>query len=208
MARHTRSRTGTARTGRRTAGRPPVQYACAVIDSDGRRDFAATATLGVTAAVVLLDATRSLPAHPEIAWYRHLLDGVRRLVAAGAVTPTVTSAGGASLVRWQPVATPVWRSWSAVMWGAAPEIVTMNNPDPVPPWTIWSPNSPTICAALAWPVSAPTHTGSASSGTCSPDRPATPCRRVGRGRVGGVADLAGERRRRRDDRRVPAARTR
>ena len=70
----------------------------AVIDSDGRRDFAATATLGVTAAVVLLDATRSLPAHPEIAWYRHLLDGVRRLVAAGAVTPTVTSAGGASLV--------------------------------------------------------------------------------------------------------------
>ncbi|HMS76343.1 DEAD/DEAH box helicase [Gordonia sp. (in: high G+C Gram-positive bacteria)] len=102
----------------------------AVIDSDGRRDFAATATLGVTAAVVLLDATRSLPAHPEIAWYRHLLDGVRRLVAAGAVTPTVTSAGGASLVRWQPVATPVWRSWSAVMWGAAPEIVTMNNPDP------------------------------------------------------------------------------
>nr|WP_244427472.1 DEAD/DEAH box helicase [Gordonia amarae] len=102
----------------------------AVIGADGRRDFAATATLGVTAAVVFLDATRSLSTHPELAWYRHLLDGVRRLVAAGCVTPAVSSADGAALVRWQPVTTPLWRSWSAVMWGAAPDVIAGNNADP------------------------------------------------------------------------------
>ena len=102
----------------------------AVIGSDSRRDFAATATLGITATVVFLDASRSLSASPEIAWYRHLLDGVRRVVGAGCVAPTVTSTAGAPLVRWQPISTPVWRSWSAVLWGAAPELIAANNPDP------------------------------------------------------------------------------
>ena len=92
----------------------------AVIDSDGRRDFRGPPPPSASRPRSSFSTPPVAAGASEIAWYRHLLDGVRRLVAAGAVTPTVTSAGGASLVRWQPVATPVWRGWSAVMWVPRP----------------------------------------------------------------------------------------
>ena len=82
--------------------------------------------------------------------------------------------------------------------GAAPEIVTMNNPDPrAAVDDLVAELTDHLCCARLAGVRADAHRFG-FIGDLPPDRPATPCRRVGRGpRVGGVADLAGERRRRR-----------
>ncbi|MEP9393450.1 DEAD/DEAH box helicase [Gordonia sp. VNK1] len=97
-----------------------------VIDESGRRRFVATMTLGVASAVSFLDATRSVAVAGDIAWYRHLLDGVRRFVDARVVAPTVAEVAGESVFVWRPVATPQWRAWSAVITGGAPAALLDN----------------------------------------------------------------------------------
>ncbi|MGW5523351.1 DEAD/DEAH box helicase [Gordonia sp. NPDC003950] len=97
-----------------------------VIDEAGRRRFVATMTLGAASASSFLDATRSVPVAGDIAWYRHLLDGVRRFVGARAVAPTLVEVAGESVFVWRPLATPQWRAWSAVISGGAPAAVLDN----------------------------------------------------------------------------------
>ncbi|MFI8770932.1 DEAD/DEAH box helicase [Gordonia sp. NPDC062954] len=90
------------------------------------REFISSMTLSTSSAVALLDLTRPYPVSGEIAWYRYLLDGVRRSVAAGSVAPGVADIAGESLLRWQSVPTPAWRSWLAVVAAAAPGLVAAN----------------------------------------------------------------------------------
>lgn len=97
-----------------------------IIDDAGRRDFVATMTLGTASAVSFLDATRSLPVAGDIAWYRHLVDGVRRFVGAGAVAPTLADIAGETVFRWAPLPTSAWRAWSAVITGGAPGALADN----------------------------------------------------------------------------------
>lgn len=97
-----------------------------LVDADGRRRFVTTMTLGTASATAFLDATRSIPVAGDIAWYRHLLDGVRAFVAAGAVTPTPTRHDGEAIFGWRPLPTPAWRAWSAVIAGGAPAALLDN----------------------------------------------------------------------------------
>ncbi|MFT4128132.1 MAG: DEAD/DEAH box helicase [Gordonia sp. (in: high G+C Gram-positive bacteria)] len=97
-----------------------------IIDAAGQRRFVATITLGRSSAVTFLDATRSLPVAGDIAWYRHLLDGVRRFVAAGAVAPTFADAAGETVFGWRALPTATWRAWSAVITGGAPSALLEN----------------------------------------------------------------------------------
>ncbi|OPX14507.1 hypothetical protein B1964_14845, partial [Gordonia sp. i37] len=97
-----------------------------IIDDAGRRDFVATMTLGTASAVSFLDATRSLPVAGDIAWYRHLVDGVRCFVGAGAVAPTLADIAGETVFRWAPLPTSAWRAWSAVVTGGAPGALADN----------------------------------------------------------------------------------
>ncbi|MDY6807582.1 MAG: SNF2-related protein [Actinomycetota bacterium] len=98
----------------------------AVIGPDGGRDFVSTITLSTSSAVAMLDLTRPYPVSGEIGWYRYLLDGVRRVVGAGSVTPGVAEIAGEPLLRWQAVPTPAWRSWLAVVAATAPGLVSAN----------------------------------------------------------------------------------
>ena len=64
-----------------------------MIAATGRREFVAAITLGTSSAVAALDASRSTPVAGDVRWYRMMLDGVRRFVAAGSVAPVVTDLG-------------------------------------------------------------------------------------------------------------------
>ncbi|MEO9327338.1 DEAD/DEAH box helicase [Gordonia aurantiaca] len=97
-----------------------------VIGDGGRRRFVRAATLGITTAVVLLDASRSVAVTGDVRWYRYLLDGVRSFVAAGAVAPTVVQIAGEWLLRWSAVPTPTWRGWHAVALDGAPDALLHN----------------------------------------------------------------------------------
>ncbi|RPA12946.1 DEAD/DEAH box helicase [Gordonia sp. OPL2] len=97
-----------------------------LIGAAGRREFLSTFTLGIGSTVALLDLTRPHATSGEIAWYRYLLDGVRRHIAAGGVAPGVTEIDGEPMLRWLPVPTPSWRSWMAVVSTTAPGVVTDN----------------------------------------------------------------------------------
>ncbi|GAC66397.1 DEAD/DEAH box helicase [Gordonia soli] len=106
--------------GRRFRRRLPV------IDEFGGRTFVDALTLGTPSAVAFLDLTRSTPVSGEIAWYRHLLDGIRRMVAAGAVAPGVASVAGEPTLRWHTIPTPPWRTWLSVMAASAPGVAETN----------------------------------------------------------------------------------
>ncbi|WP_439029457.1 DEAD/DEAH box helicase [Gordonia terrae] len=97
-----------------------------VVDADGRRRFVRAATLGVTSAVTLLDASRSVPVAGDVRWYRYLLDGARAFIGAGAVVPTVVQVAGEWLMRWSVIPTPTWRSWHAVVVGGSPDALLDN----------------------------------------------------------------------------------
>ncbi|MFW0786692.1 SNF2-related protein [Gordonia sp. CPCC 206044] len=97
-----------------------------VIDAAGHRDFVAALSLGVAATVALLDLSRNHPVSGEIAWYRYVLDGVRRFVAAGAVAPTVADVDGEAMLRWQTAQTSAWRGWTAVLPSTVPSVVLEN----------------------------------------------------------------------------------
>ena len=97
-----------------------------VIGPDDRRHFVSAVTLGTASTVTLLDATRSLPVAGDIRWYRAILDGVRRFVAAGAVAPGLIDLAGERLFRWQPVPTASWRSWITVIVSGAPQFLLAN----------------------------------------------------------------------------------
>lgn len=102
-----------------------------LVGPGGRREFVTAATLGTSSAIPFLDSTRSLGSRTvriggDIDWYRHLLDGARRFVGSRAVAPGIATVGGEPLFRWQAVPSASWRSWLAVMTGAAPESVTVN----------------------------------------------------------------------------------
>ena len=62
-----------------------------MIAATGRREFVAAITLGTSSAVAALDASRSTPVAGDVRWYRMMLDGVRRFVAAGSVCLLYTS---------------------------------------------------------------------------------------------------------------------
>ncbi|MDL9935641.1 DEAD/DEAH box helicase [Gordonia sp. ABSL1-1] len=98
----------------------------AVVDAGRHRRFVPAATLGVGSAVTLLDATRSLPVAGDVRFYRYLLDGVRRFIAAASVTPAVADIAGEWVVRWQAVPTPSWRAWTAVVADSAPRVLLDN----------------------------------------------------------------------------------
>ncbi len=98
----------------------------ALIEANGHRSFVPTLSLGVATTCALLDVSRPHPVSGEIAWYRYLLDGIRRFVAAGAVAPTVIEVDGEAMLRWQAVSTPTWRGWLAVVSSTAPAVVTEN----------------------------------------------------------------------------------
>ncbi|MFT4043427.1 MAG: DEAD/DEAH box helicase [Gordonia sp. (in: high G+C Gram-positive bacteria)] len=98
----------------------------AVIGPHGHRRLVSAMTLGVSSAVALLDATRSTPVGGDIGWYRLILDGVRRFVAAGAVAPALAEVAGETVTRWQPVPTPTWRSWVTVVTAGAPPALIDN----------------------------------------------------------------------------------
>ena len=97
-----------------------------VIDAASHRRFVPAMTLGTGSAIAVLDATRSAPAAGDLTWLRHLLDGARRFVAARAVAPTLVAVDGEPVMRWQPVATPAWRAWTAVITAGAPESLLRN----------------------------------------------------------------------------------
>ncbi len=98
----------------------------AIVDAAGRRRFVAAATLGLTSAVAVLDASRSAAVAGDVRWYRYLLDGVRAVIGAGAVAPTVAHIAGEWVVRWQAIGTPTWRSWTAIVTGGAPAALIDN----------------------------------------------------------------------------------
>lgn len=101
-----------------------------VVDADGHRRFVRAATLGMTSAITLLDASRSIAVTGDVRWYRYLLDGVRAFVRSGTVAPSVQQVAGEWMVRWVVVATPTWRSWHAVVVGSAPDALLHNGSAP------------------------------------------------------------------------------
>ena len=97
-----------------------------MIAATGRREFVAAITLGTSSAVAVLDASRSTSVAGDVRWYRMMLDGVRRFVAAGSVAPVITDLGGETVVRWTPIPTAAWRSWMTVITAGAPDALTHN----------------------------------------------------------------------------------
>ncbi|MEE3852713.1 DEAD/DEAH box helicase [Gordonia sp. LSe1-13] len=97
-----------------------------IIGPAGRREFVTTMTLGAGSAVAFLDVSRPHPVSGEIAWCRYVLDGIRRHVGSGAVAPGAADVAGETMMRWQAVPTPAWRSWVAVVTATAPAVVTAN----------------------------------------------------------------------------------
>lgn len=97
-----------------------------VIGGGGRRDFVAAITLGTSSAVAVLDASRSTAVAGDVRWYRMMLDGVRRFVAAGSVAPVITDLAGETVVRWTPIPTTGWRTWMTVVTSGAPDALTHN----------------------------------------------------------------------------------
>ncbi|PWD44468.1 ATP-dependent helicase [Gordonia paraffinivorans] len=153
-----------------------------VIGEGDRRRFVRAATLGITTAVALLDASRTVEVVGDVRWYRYLLDGVRSFVAAGAVAPTVAHVADEWLLRWGAVPSPTWRSWHAVALGSAPDALLHNGTGSAiddfltelvdhecraaierstPRWGRPAPESPVVRALLPGPDAA---------APCSPDR--------------------------------------
>ncbi|GAC52984.1 ATP-dependent helicase [Gordonia amicalis] len=97
-----------------------------IVDDGNRRRFVRAATLGLTSAVSLLDASRSVTVPGDVRWYRYLLDGVRAFVTAGAVAPSAEQVAGEWLLRWVAIPTPTWRSWHAVVLSSAPDALLHN----------------------------------------------------------------------------------
>lgn len=97
-----------------------------IIGPSGRREFVSAITLGTSSAVAVLDASRSFSVAGDVRWYRMMLDGLRRFVAAGSVAPTVADLSGETVVRWVPIPTASWRSWFTVISAGAPDALVDN----------------------------------------------------------------------------------
>ncbi|MFC0314231.1 DEAD/DEAH box helicase [Gordonia phosphorivorans] len=92
--------------------------------ADGTRVLRPAVTLGVSSAVELLDRCDYLSVGGDVAFYRYLLAGARRLRAAGAVAPGVRA--GESEVRWELLPGAAWLGWQTVISAGAPPALIAN----------------------------------------------------------------------------------
>lgn len=97
-----------------------LRHAVESSGTDGTRQFHPATGLGVPRAVELLDRCEHLSVGGDVAYYRHLLAGVRAYIESGAVAPSTRLVGGEYEVRWVPVPTGPWQSWLTVANASAP----------------------------------------------------------------------------------------
>ncbi len=93
---------------------------------DRRRILAASLTLGPSAATELLDSLTIDEPGAELAFYRHIRQGVEAFVAAGSVVPGIVRTAGEATLRWRPLETPTWRQWRRDLATATPQLLRDN----------------------------------------------------------------------------------
>ncbi|MFW0791978.1 DEAD/DEAH box helicase [Gordonia sp. CPCC 205333] len=88
------------------------------IDAHGKRIFVTSAIVGITGTVDLLDSFNEVADEElsgDLRYYRNMLAGIRAFVTSGSVAPAVVTVADEPLLRWQIIATPIWRGWFAAL---------------------------------------------------------------------------------------------